>query len=222
MCSLYGIKPHWNLLVGFPGEGEEVYQRYLDVLPLLTHLEPPTGVYPVRFDRFSPYHIQAQSYGLDHYFADRNLMAEYFTSVAQWLGKLQAVVNQWLARWKDEQESLPPRLYFKGDSDIVYDTRSGSAVEYQVGRPGRAILNHLSKPTWIEDIVKTFSAEYGPDISREIEFLQEKGLVFQEGERLISLVLKECRKGNNGLLFSSENAEGKRSVHAQPSHFTRS
>ena len=36
MCSLYGIKPHWNLLVGFPGEGEEVYRRYLDVLPLLS------------------------------------------------------------------------------------------------------------------------------------------------------------------------------------------
>src|SRR5262249_26047202 len=65
MSVLYGIKPTWNLLIGFPGEGAEVYQRYLEVIPLLVHLEPPSGVYPVRFDRFSPYYNQARSYGLD-------------------------------------------------------------------------------------------------------------------------------------------------------------
>jgi magnesium-protoporphyrin IX monomethyl ester (oxidative) cyclase len=65
LCSTYGIHPLWNLLVGFPGEGEDVYRRYVDLLPLIVHLQPPTGVYPVRFDRFSPYYNQRQSYGLD-------------------------------------------------------------------------------------------------------------------------------------------------------------
>jgi ribosomal peptide maturation radical SAM protein 1 len=213
MCALYGIKPEWNLLVGFPGEGEEVYRRYLDVLPLLFHLEPPSGVFPIRFDRFSPYHNQAHSYGLDlhpmdfysfiypfdeaalqdfaYYFADRNLQAEYFTTVAQWIGKLNALVNRWRAHWNDSKENLPPRLKFNNDSDIVYDSRSGSAVEYHIRPSEKAILNCLSKPVRIEEIVKSLSAEHGPDVSKQVEFLQEKGLVFQEGERLISLVLNE-------------------------------
>ncbi len=52
-CAMYGIEPGWNLLIGFPGEGADVYRKYIDDLPLFTHLFPPTGAYPVRFDRYS-------------------------------------------------------------------------------------------------------------------------------------------------------------------------
>jgi ribosomal peptide maturation radical SAM protein 1 len=225
MCVLYEIKPYWNLLVGFPGEGAEVYRQYLDIIPPLVHLEPPSGVFPVRFDRFSPYYNQAQSYGLDlhpmdfysfiypfdeaalqefaYYFADRNVMAEYFTTVAQWIGKLQAVVTRWQARWKDSKPNLP-RLEFKGDSDIIYDSRSESVVEYPVGPSGKAILNYLSKPTCTEELVKVFSPQYGPDFAQQIEFLKEKNLVFQEGERLISLVVngerRKAKQTRHGML----------------------
>jgi ribosomal peptide maturation radical SAM protein 1 len=220
MCVIYGIKPFWNLLIGFPGESAEVYQRYLEIIPLLSHLEPPTGVYPVRFDRFSPYYNQARSYELDlhpmdfysfvypfneeilqdfaYYFADHNVLAEYFTAVVQWIGRLQAAVEQWQARWKDQRQGLPPRLEFKGDSSIIYDSRSGSVREYQVGPSGKAILDYLSKPARIEEIVKRFSAQDGPDIPTQLELLREKGLVFHEGERLISLVLNRgCGQWNS-------------------------
>lgn len=211
MCAVYGIKPAWNLLVGFPGEGAEVYQRYLEIIPLLAHLEPPSGVYPVRFDRFSPYFNQAQSYGLAlhpmdfytfiypfneaalndlaYYFSDRNVQADYFVTIAKWLGKLQSAISRWQARWIDSNQNLPSRLDFKGDSDIICDSRSGPAMEYPVGQSAKAILNYLAKPAKVDDIFKTFSAEYGADLSKQIEFLQERGLVFQEGDRMISLVL---------------------------------
>ena len=64
-CAIYDIEPSWNLLIGFPGEGEDVYRKYLDDLPLLVHLPPPTDVYPVRFDRYSPYFMKSNEYGLD-------------------------------------------------------------------------------------------------------------------------------------------------------------
>jgi hypothetical protein len=175
------------------------------------HLKPPSGVYPVRFDRFSPYYNQAQSYGLDlhpmdfysfiypfdeaalrefaYYFSDRNVRADYFVAVAQWIGKLRAVVNRWQAHWKDSELGLPPHLEFKGDSDTIYDTRSGSAIEYPIGPFGKALLNYLSKPARIEELVKVFSPEYGPELAKQIAFLKEKKLVFQEGERLLSLVI---------------------------------
>jgi ribosomal peptide maturation radical SAM protein 1 len=216
MCALYDIKPYWNLLIGFPGEGADVYRRYLEIIPLLIHLEPPSGVFPVRFDRFSPYFMRADDYKLDlhpmdfysfiypfdegtlqdfvYYFADRNLLAEYFTTMVQWIGKLQDVVNQWQARWQDSKHTLPPRLEFKGSSDTVYDSRSGSAIEYPVGPSGRAILNHLSTPTRMEEVVKTFFPQYDSELFNLIEFLKEKRVLFQEGERLISLVLDRERK----------------------------
>jgi len=209
-CSLYGIKPYWNLLVGFPGEGEEVYKRYLEFLHLLIHLTPPSGAFPVRFDRFSPYHTQAQNYGLDlspmdfysfiypfseadlknfaYYFSDRNLQAPYFITVTDWLDKLRVVVNQWVARWKDPKQ-LPPRLYFKTGSGIIYDSRSGSVIEHDLGEAGKEILDYLSKPAWIGGLDGIFSAKYGDEASNHIAMLQEKGLVFREGDRLLSLVL---------------------------------
>lgn len=208
-CALYDIQPEWNLLIGFPGEGEEVYRRYVDVLPHLAHLPPPTGVYPVRFDRFSPYYDKRESYALElmpldfytfvypfdeadlknlaYYFTDRNIGAEYFTTMAHWIGKLRIRINEWLARW--EEGVLPPRLYFKNNSTTIFDSRSGVVVEHSVGENGKALLEFLTKPTRLADIAKAF-AEKEVDVGKEIEFLTQNGLVFRETDRLLSLVLE--------------------------------
>jgi hypothetical protein len=189
---------------------------------MLAHLKPPSGVFPVRFDRFSPYYNQAQSYGLElspmdfysfvypfneedmreiaYFFSDRNVMAEYFVTVAQWIGKLQSPVNQWIARWENPGSSLPPRLSYKGDSDIIYDSRSGSAVEHSVGASGKAILNYLSKPTRIGELAEVFSTESESELTRQIDFLKEKGLLFQEGERMLSLVVDGERRKSGAVV----------------------
>jgi ribosomal peptide maturation radical SAM protein 1 len=211
LCAQYGVHPYWNLLVGFPGEGENVYRRYVEVMPLLVHLCPPSGAYPVRFDRFSPYHDQQKSFGLDlspmdfyslvypftetdlsnfaYYFADRNSQAEYVFAIAKWIGKLRAAIAQWQACWDASKRPLPPRLYFKDDSTTIFDSRSGTRNEYSVGEIGKAILDHLVKPTRIDDVIKVFSAREVVDVTRQITILQEKRLLFQEGDRLLSLVL---------------------------------
>jgi len=64
-CVRNGITPEWNLLMGFPGEREEVYRKYIEDIPLLTHLPPPQGAYLVRFDRYSPYFTDPGKYGLE-------------------------------------------------------------------------------------------------------------------------------------------------------------
>lgn len=210
LCALYNTNPSWNLLIGFPGEDEQVYRRYTEFLPLLFHLPPPTGVYPVRFDRFSPYYDQASTYGLDlhpldfyflvypfeeadleklaYYFTDRNIQADYFMKVAKWIGRIRARVSQWLERWSDKV--LPPRLYLKEGSSVIYDSRSGSAIEYRLEESARAVLSHLSIPTRMEELLKVFPLSKGFDISKEIAFLMEKGLIFQEGDRFFNLVLE--------------------------------
>jgi hypothetical protein len=54
----------WNLLWGFPGDQRQEYEETLALLPLLRHLQPPTGFYHLSIDRFSPYFDRPADYGL--------------------------------------------------------------------------------------------------------------------------------------------------------------
>lgn len=211
-CLVYDICPEWNLLVGFPGEGDEVYQKYLNDLPLLMHLPPPSGVFPVRFDRYSPYYVKAKEYELDlspvdfyemvypfskeslanlaYYFSDGNLRAKYFLTVLKWIGKVRAKHGVWLQRWH-EAEGAYPQLFLKqeGDANLVHDTRSGQLVEHSLSEVSVKVLTLLDKPQRVSNV----SAEFGHlpdfDAAGEVALLQDKGLLFQEHDRYLSLVL---------------------------------
>jgi hypothetical protein len=102
------------------------------------------------------------------------------------LGKLQPLVKQWQARWKDSK--LPPRLRFSEGAERIYDSRSGAVVYHSVGELGTAILHFLSKPGRMDGVVRTFSAESETAVSGSIALLREKGLIFEEADRMISLV----------------------------------
>ncbi len=60
----FGIHASWNMLSGLPGEADEWYAEMTRWLPAIFHLQPPSGVCRVRYDRFSPYHTRAQHFGL--------------------------------------------------------------------------------------------------------------------------------------------------------------
>jgi ribosomal peptide maturation radical SAM protein 1 len=59
-----GILPAWNILAGFPGESPSEYEWTAGIMPLLMHLEPPAGCAPIRLDRFSPFYVRAEEFGL--------------------------------------------------------------------------------------------------------------------------------------------------------------
>jgi len=64
-CRQYGIFVAWNVMCDFPGEDDAWYGEMAELLPLLTHLQPPRGFVRLRLDRFSHYHDKAGEYGLD-------------------------------------------------------------------------------------------------------------------------------------------------------------
>ncbi len=59
-----GISLHWNFLYGFPGESSSDYDRMIDDLWSLTHLDPPLACGTFSVDRFSPYQAAPESFGL--------------------------------------------------------------------------------------------------------------------------------------------------------------
>ena len=63
-CCELDIDVSWNLLCGIPGESDDWYAKMADWLPSIFHLQPPTGVSRVRYDRFSPYHMRPRDFDL--------------------------------------------------------------------------------------------------------------------------------------------------------------
>jgi hypothetical protein len=213
-CSYHRVKPCWNLLVGFPNEPEEVYRKYFDDLPSLVHLEPPSGVYPVRFDRFSPYHSLAKEYGLKlkpcdfyemiypfsmtelnelaYFFSDENFEAAYITNTARWLSKLRERVEHWHTRWHQRDHGLKPELVCRGEGEdrFVYDSRAGQVVEHRLGPAAWRVLDALADQRRLPRLAAELEDLSPAEVEGEVANLQRHGLLFEEDGLYISLVLR--------------------------------
>jgi ribosomal peptide maturation radical SAM protein 1 len=215
LCRYYRVTPLWNLLVGFPNEPEAVYAKYCQDIPLLMHLNPPSGAYPVRFDRFSPYHKQGAEYGLKlrpsdfyrmiypfapedlenlaYFFRDEDFKAAYITNTARWLGPLREKVAHWQARWELRDGGLAPELTFKRDLDggwLVYDSRSGKPVEHRVGPQGLRVLGVLTQQAKLSRVAEKLGDLTEGEVAEEMAALQKRGLIFEEDGIYISLVMR--------------------------------
>jgi len=62
--SYYNIHLSWNILLGFPGETSEDYQKQIDLIPAIVHLQPPESVGKLWLERFSPYFSRPHEYGV--------------------------------------------------------------------------------------------------------------------------------------------------------------
>ena len=111
------------------------------------HLAPPTGVFTIKFHRYSPYWKTPERFGLtlkphDYYglvypfdeavlgslayeFVDVGL-SDYRIAAARWFTRLDERITAWKARWRDSRDQ--PLLCF-GDraQTVILDTREGRA-----------------------------------------------------------------------------------------------
>jgi ribosomal peptide maturation radical SAM protein 1 len=60
----YEVSMHWNVLLGFPGERGEDYDRQLALMRLIPHLQPPESVGRIWLERFSPLYTQREDLGI--------------------------------------------------------------------------------------------------------------------------------------------------------------
>lgn len=212
-CATFEVFPVWNLLVGFPGEGEDVYRKYVDDLPLLIHLPPPNGAFPVRFDRYSPYFTRREEYGLNlqpfdfyamtypfsneslrnlaYYFVDANEQAEYKVALSKWIIDLRDKVNTWHKRWSGADGMERAELYFRrsGSRTVIVDSRAGRVVERELGEFGQRLIDFLETPKRMSNLIDHFSEISKDVICETLTSLRSLGLIFQEGDRYINLVL---------------------------------
>jgi magnesium-protoporphyrin IX monomethyl ester (oxidative) cyclase len=181
----------------------------------MVHLPPPSGVYPVRFDRYSPYFVQAEQYGLNlhpsgfyefiypfnseslanlaYYFTDHNHSAPYLITMIEWSDRIKEKVDSWCARWQGNGQHPAPKLFFKetANGTVIYDSRSSEALEHEVGETGIQLLNLLKERKRLNEIESQLSHISHLDAKKEISLLQAEGLIFEEGGRFLSLVMPE-------------------------------
>jgi ribosomal peptide maturation radical SAM protein 1 len=222
-CVTYGLRPMWNLLLGFPGETLDVYEKYVADIPSLLHLPPPFGAFPVRFDRFSPYFMHAAEYGLElrpsdsfqfiypfdeetlagmvYYFVDHNYRATYLATLAEWNDRIQAQVDRWRARWERRDGGLAPCLHALPGGDAVLDTRSGEAVRHELGPAALRALDFLALPRKAADLAEHLAGDGGGGAGSEgadpaalLADLVQRRLVFVERDLAMSLLLPPPRE----------------------------
>ncbi len=210
-CQEFGIRPDWNLLIGFPREDEEVYRRYAREIPKLTHLMPPTGVHMVRFDRFSPYFKRRDEFELDlhpmdfyaltypfddaalhqlaYFFADHNL-APYMVNSLEWHGKLREVVDAWRAAWPTD--GLPRHELRMARTDagglVIRDSRPGTPLRHEIDEPMAELLRRLGSPTKVSQLADEWTGG-AADLESRIDWLDGHDMLFEEGGRTLSLVV---------------------------------
>lgn len=64
-CRQFGIRTFWAILKDFPDDQNDWYQEMAELVPLLTHLYPPSGVFSVEYQRNSHYFSRAVDYSLN-------------------------------------------------------------------------------------------------------------------------------------------------------------
>jgi ribosomal peptide maturation radical SAM protein 1 len=146
-----GLSVSWNLLYGFPGDERRDYEQTLSLLPLMRHLNPPSDLYYLSIDRFSPYFDRPHEYGIrnvrpmDAYFqvfprsADHAKVAYHFIgdydsesrASADLMSSIRAEIEAWRGAWSENASALPTLAITRIAPDVfvLLDTRAPAGAE---------------------------------------------------------------------------------------------
>ena len=198
----FGVRLSWSILIGDPGETEKDYVQSLITMKKITHLQPPSNLVRIRFDRFSPYHVDQVSFGLNldpfhsyryvyplcadlenlaYFFEDYSLSrADITESPAKDL--VDCFTNWQHSFYSSSAQRRVARLTFEAPR-LIYDSRGASIERIQISDEERTVLDKADGPV----LVSVFS-------ERERKVLSDlsiKSLVFEENRKVISLVTRE-------------------------------
>lgn len=214
LCVRHHIFPAWNLIIGFPGMTEGMYEQLIRTIPLLRHLRPPTQLSLLIFNRYSAYWREPERYDLDlrpapyygyiypfdgdflnrfaYNFEDRNIASSRYRLLAEYYPRLKSLVDGWKKRWRGDggKGENPPRLLGRADDDgfRVHDSRGEAVREYTVSAAAAEILELLETPMTEAELVGRGAGDPGA-VAGEVENLVDKGLLFKEKDRYLGLLV---------------------------------
>jgi ribosomal peptide maturation radical SAM protein 1 len=205
-CMELGISAQWNLLVGFPGEPAEEYQRMTTILPLLSHLRPPDLLVPIRMDRFSPNFFDAEKLGFTsvepfkaYAFVYNGLSREAIANLAcffrfeyrqpqdidRYALPLRAAYRDWCAVHRDSA------LFFIDDGErlVIGDFRPVAAEPLIVLEAlERRLYLACDAVTHVRALATALDAAID-DVEAIVRMLLDRGLILRERDRVLALAI---------------------------------
>lgn len=171
-----GLLLSYNVLVGFPGESAQAYERMCDQLPLLEHLQPPSGVPRVEYHRFSPYQADPAAFGLTlrpdpryrwmHPFGDEDLERICYQFVDEQdvdsqpghVARLAQEVRRWSCAYRVDECSL---TWTQQGSDIVVADRRRAFGDHRYRLRGYAVdvFRALDRPAALGGVMRETASD---------------------------------------------------------------
>ncbi len=217
-CRYYNIQVRWNLIWGFPGETEEDYSKELEVIKLITHLQPPLGSTRIWLERFAPYFSDRESFPLRDIQPEASYSYVYPTYVTldkaayffdyqmedtvadEVHSETNKVVKDWQARWRSPS---PDTLTYRRTLDALFieDRRgSGRGLSYTFYGPLARIYEYCNEtmrtlPQIIEHLDHLQTAPdsqlnvSSDEIQVALERFSKLGLMVSEDGKYFSLAL---------------------------------
>jgi hypothetical protein len=105
------------------------------------------------------------------------------------MGPLSEQVERWRDDWKDGAATPDLSLSSQGDGSwAVHDSRFGPAKRMVVDQETVALIKKLSSPIRSEALANELGLSRNA-LSARLEYFRENRWLFEEGDRLLSLVI---------------------------------
>jgi magnesium-protoporphyrin IX monomethyl ester (oxidative) cyclase len=218
----FGIHAAWNMLSGIPGDCDSWYAEMARWLPSIFHLQPPTGVVRIRYDRFSPYHTRPEAFGLAlepsrsyrylyplpkeslmrmaYSFEDAGQPGSHIHRAVQRQPGQQAL-QEAVRQWNDLWQSSRPVLHVNDDGEQlqITNTRPGARrTSWTVHGLAAEIYRLCDSAQTPAAILKQLSPRRGTAVSAQeaeaaLETLCEPNIILRLNGKLLSLGVDPTR-----------------------------
>lgn len=207
-CETYGVFPYWILIQGFPEETAAERDATIALFPRLSHLSPPVSLTPLQINRFSPHFQHPEQYGLvevrptpaySYIYplpeAAISHLAYYFAFEYRDDVRPPTDVRPMLDALDTWRTRYPGSMVFYAehpDGALVVDTRGSRPPRvYPLSHAAFAVLSACTEPKARKGLLAEAPAVGTlAGIDAVLDELDALGLVFREGERVVSLALR--------------------------------
>ena len=137
------LRVTWNMLYGFPGEVPSSFARMMRLVPCLTHLEPPSYIFEVVLQPFSPLFEETTRHGVKNVrpnsaykaiypFDEKELFDMAYTldfdrlndfKLRECMEQVRPKFEAWKESWETGRPSMLSFLAYEDGFIKIYDTR---------------------------------------------------------------------------------------------------